>query len=329
MKKSLLLNNYFSVLAILAILFTTSCQKKEGCTDGTAKNYNAEALIDDGSCKYPTKGCTDPLAANYNPLAEEDDGTCKKAEEDDDDDNNGNGGNGNGGNNGNGPANKQGVLVIKWTGTNCGPCGGSAHDAIEQYAAISSDVHVLAGHSGSGDPMNNWSAYGWLKTERPTGGGIPKIYVCDSLVTYSSFNDQYISDYLNQAPVANCKLSLDAATGDVTGNVKFFQNGTSNNYHLSIFIVEDNIGGGTSNASHPDYEQLGTSDPNYEHDHVVRASVSGAGVSLGSSPSAGDETTISETLTIDPSWDTNNLHVVGVIWEEDATSGEYIFINVD
>ena len=34
-----------------------------GCTDPFASNYNAAAVIDDGSCLYP--GCLDPLASNY------------------------------------------------------------------------------------------------------------------------------------------------------------------------------------------------------------------------------------------------------------------------
>ena len=37
-------------------------------------NYDADALIDDGSCIYV--GCTDPLADNYFSLATIDDGSC-------------------------------------------------------------------------------------------------------------------------------------------------------------------------------------------------------------------------------------------------------------
>ena len=47
-----------------------------GCTDPTALNYDASAVIDDGSCIYCVYGCMDPNATNYNPLATCDDGSC-------------------------------------------------------------------------------------------------------------------------------------------------------------------------------------------------------------------------------------------------------------
>ena len=46
-----------------------------GCMDTLADNYDASALIDDGSCIYT--GCTDPLAGNWWPLANNDDGSCE------------------------------------------------------------------------------------------------------------------------------------------------------------------------------------------------------------------------------------------------------------
>ena len=45
-----------------------------GCTYADAMNFDAAAIIDDGSCVY--EGCTDAAAANYNPVASVDDGTC-------------------------------------------------------------------------------------------------------------------------------------------------------------------------------------------------------------------------------------------------------------
>ena len=48
-------------IVILATSFI-ACNK-EGCTDPTATNYNAEATSDDGTCSI--EGCTDPNAVNY------------------------------------------------------------------------------------------------------------------------------------------------------------------------------------------------------------------------------------------------------------------------
>ena len=47
-----------------------------GCTDGNAINYNANATTDDGSCTYNTYGCTDPAATNYSASATADNGSC-------------------------------------------------------------------------------------------------------------------------------------------------------------------------------------------------------------------------------------------------------------
>jgi len=46
-----------------------------GCTDSLACNYDATALINDGSC-LTVYGCTDSLACNYDATATCDDGTC-------------------------------------------------------------------------------------------------------------------------------------------------------------------------------------------------------------------------------------------------------------
>jgi hypothetical protein len=45
-----------------------------GCTYEEAANYDATAILDDGSCEYA--GCTDPAAANYDELYTIEDGSC-------------------------------------------------------------------------------------------------------------------------------------------------------------------------------------------------------------------------------------------------------------
>jgi len=47
-----------------------------GCIDIKAKNYNAAATQDDGSCTYYVLGCVDQDAVNYDARAEKDDGSC-------------------------------------------------------------------------------------------------------------------------------------------------------------------------------------------------------------------------------------------------------------
>ena len=59
-----------------------STEQALGCTYSDASNYNATAVIDDGSCAYPepplpVPGCMYQDALNHNPSATEDDGSCR------------------------------------------------------------------------------------------------------------------------------------------------------------------------------------------------------------------------------------------------------------
>ena len=48
----------------------------QGCTDPAACNYDAEAILEDGSCDFSCYGCTDAEACNYDESATIDDGSC-------------------------------------------------------------------------------------------------------------------------------------------------------------------------------------------------------------------------------------------------------------
>jgi hypothetical protein len=53
MKSQLTRFGKLSMMLLVAFsVFTTSCKKKEGCTDPTSLNYDADAEVDDGTCEY-------------------------------------------------------------------------------------------------------------------------------------------------------------------------------------------------------------------------------------------------------------------------------------
>ncbi|MEO8066309.1 MAG: hypothetical protein ABI599_01325 [Flavobacteriales bacterium] len=55
----------FSVIALSALMATMpACKKKEGCTDPSALNYDADADNDDGSCTYATPSNTTTLSGS-------------------------------------------------------------------------------------------------------------------------------------------------------------------------------------------------------------------------------------------------------------------------
>lgn len=65
-----------AVLALTLSVLSTSCEKDVfGCMDPASDNYNPDANMDSGDCKY--SGCTDPTSATYNPKANVDDGSCE------------------------------------------------------------------------------------------------------------------------------------------------------------------------------------------------------------------------------------------------------------
>jgi hypothetical protein len=53
MKRTATISKYFLTGAAAVALTLTGCKKKEGCTDATAENYDAEAEVDNGTCAYP------------------------------------------------------------------------------------------------------------------------------------------------------------------------------------------------------------------------------------------------------------------------------------
>ncbi len=64
-----------ALLGVCLIFATSACEKRQGCTNIQALNYDKKANEDDGSCIYA--GCMDPEAINYRPDASISSGDCE------------------------------------------------------------------------------------------------------------------------------------------------------------------------------------------------------------------------------------------------------------
>jgi hypothetical protein len=56
---------FYSLTVLLAVIQLSSCAKKEGCTDPTSPNYNADAEKDNGSCIDMTSFITGSFTGDF------------------------------------------------------------------------------------------------------------------------------------------------------------------------------------------------------------------------------------------------------------------------
>jgi hypothetical protein len=72
---------FSSILSVcgVALAFSFTACREQGCTDAMATNYNPQAKVDDRSCNYVI-GCKDCLALNYDSTAVSSDGSCEYAQ---------------------------------------------------------------------------------------------------------------------------------------------------------------------------------------------------------------------------------------------------------
>jgi hypothetical protein len=76
--RSMKFSSILSVCAVALAFSFTAC-REQGCTDAMATNYNPQAKVDDRSCNYVI-GCKDCLALNYDSTAVSSDGSCEYAQ---------------------------------------------------------------------------------------------------------------------------------------------------------------------------------------------------------------------------------------------------------
>lgn len=229
-------------------------------------------------------------------------------------------------------------LYNKKTASWCAPCyeWGIGVDDNVMSAAGNKTVAIKLCASPSGNLYNvacanmyaafdNQGHTGWpnffvnaLNRTEYVGGGIsPSTTTSNCTAAINSFYSATTAD-INAG--FNVTFTTNSIIVDVT--TKFF-NAMNGNYSTAIYIIEDNVvhqqntdGGYVSNVM----------------SEVLRASIAGSstfGVSVGSgSVAAGTLVNGQYTVAIDPAWNTDNIRVVSVVWEN-LGGGSYTVVNAN
>jgi hypothetical protein len=209
------------------------------------------------------------------------------------------------------PKQEQWGLAINYTAKWCSPCGSWGAPLIHDLSEMGKVVAVT-NHS-SGDPMYNSTLYSQMSADRPTGGGIPAFWVGDSKTTSTSSMTQLLA----KTPIAgiDMKTYREGNTMNIAYMVEFFSAGDGD-YFLSLWMLESGIDGSASAGS---YAQAGTSDPNYEHDFVIRQAYGNNvyGEKIFTSPAAGATYDKVVSMTVDAAWN-QNVYIVACLWRFDA-----------
>lgn len=223
------------------------------------------------------------------------------------------------------PIQKQWGLVIEYTAKWCGPCGNWGAPLMHDLCSSSPYVVGIAAHA-SGDPMYNSTLYTAFESERTTGGGIPSFWIGDEDSQSQSTLDAILAKTATAAIDLNYTKTASAMT--INTQTKFFT-ATNGDYYLSVLILESGVDGGTNATS--DYKQNGTSDPDFKHEHILRAAAGGKSYGesiISGAITAGKTVNKSYTIAIDPSWK-KTLYPVAILWkyESGSTAPKYKFIN--
>jgi hypothetical protein len=242
------------------------------------------------------KGCMDVNALNYNSSATADDGTCQIATQ------------------------VQNALVIESTAASCSACGSYGVTTFNNLLAFNSKVIGMASHYNDGltpTYIDGDFSVEWNLTSTPS------FIIGEQMSTSTSA----ISTILAKTAPAQTVLSFTRSGNllAVKSKTKFFT-ATSGEYYLAFYAIEDGIQG-VGGA----YDQLGNSDPNYKHNHVIRAcsNTSNAFGDLIASGNTGVGKIVDKNINLGAGGiaplDWTKVYVVSVIWKKE--SGVYKFIN--
>lgn len=218
-----------------------------------------------------------------------------------------------------------GVVEATW----CGNCGQYGHPDTEDIIAQGGDRAVYVGLHRSSSSALHASVANDLATEMGVSG--QPIFTLNGEVigphsgTLVSTVVAGISNYY-QASTATVNTGFNAGiVGDtlyVNTKTTFFSQ-LSGNYQMAVYVIEDSI-----------WEYQANYDPGIPngdiwHNHILRTSLNGSFGEFiaGGTVNAGTEILKNYKISLDPSWNPDQIDIVTAIWKEEA--GSYSFVNAN
>jgi hypothetical protein len=222
------------------------------------------------------------------------------------------------------------VLVEDYTGHECGNCPAAAIKAQALEDQYHSNIVVLAVHAGffaqpAAAPFtddfrntagNDWDGFfGIGAAGNPNGMINRKDFPTGTHIKgYNSWATE-TAPYINTPADAQIKITptynAAARTLNVSVKTKYLK-ALSNNYKLSVVLMEDSILG-----TQKDYTQNPAIVNNYLFRHMLRGSINGSwGEALNAAPVAAKDSVIKtySTFAVDPTYNDVHLYVVAFVY---------------
>lgn len=210
------------------------------------------------------------------------------------------------------PEQLQYALVLEYTATWCPFCGDWGHDSLVGITSHNRErVVPIVCHVDDGLSPSVSSG---LNAIYPNDQGIPNFVINEDRLLYAY--QPAINSVLQRTPVVQTNFIIEKSGQSInlTTQTKFFTTVSGDDYYLAMYALEDGIDGASGL-----YKQKGTTDPNYKHNHTLRAascnnSALGEKIVSGTVTSG---TTISREYTINCPANCNmaNMTVAAIIWK--------------
>ena len=210
-------------------------------------------------------------------------------------------------------------LLIKTTATWCTPCGEYLWVTDSIHSTYSDSIVFINAHVSSstiGDPYS-----GDFHNEINGGGGIPAYNVDGTKIQDWPPSVNSIMDFANaqfdSTIVANIAFNAVFTGNSVTVSTttKFFENATGE-FYVNVFLLENELVADQSTST--GYQSV-------VHERVSRGPIMDGNSGMwgelieASSATSGSTYDVSFTSNINPSWNTNHMEVVAVIWQKNGS----------